>query len=332
MSRIRSVKPDFFRHELLQDLEKAHGELKPMLVFEGLWNQSDKRGVFPWKPRLLHLDILPFLDFDFAETLSLLEQYGFLQRFTVEGKEWGHVLTFNDHQRISGEEAKQQAKYPCPPPEKEEGSMGEAGRKQEGSRKEYPSCPGNGVGSMEEGKGKGEGNSAQAREEVSFSGQEDRAEGEPRSLAPSPLGQGARRIDAARDTWNSSQAGPPCRLMAATFSPDDLSDCLRIMTAYTDEEIAQAIRNYAEIRSSLQHEIPSPYRSFVGFIRGGVEKFASAADPYAAYRKRGEEAPHDDFARARREERKRKEREDRIAELVNSGRFTRQEAEAKVSA
>jgi hypothetical protein len=103
------------------------------------------------------------------------------------------------------------------------------------------------------------------------------------------------------------------------------------MTAYSDAEIAEAVANYAQIRMSPAHEIAAPYRSFAGFMRGGVEKFVSSADPWSAYRKRGEqdEKP-DEVARSRREERKRKEREERIKELVDSCRFTREQAEAKV--
>jgi hypothetical protein len=51
MARIRSVKPEFFRHEQLQDLEFNHPGMYPMFVFEGLWNICDRQGVFLYKPR-----------------------------------------------------------------------------------------------------------------------------------------------------------------------------------------------------------------------------------------------------------------------------------------
>ena len=72
MARIRTVKPDFFRDEDLQDLERANPGKYTMLVFEGLWGHCDKNGNFEWKPRTLKLDILPFLDFDMADTLEVL--------------------------------------------------------------------------------------------------------------------------------------------------------------------------------------------------------------------------------------------------------------------
>lgn len=124
MARIRTIKPEFFRHEGLQDLEAANPGSYPMLVFAGLWGHCDKGGVFEWRPRTLKLDILPFLDFDMAETLALLTQAGLVTRYEVDGKEYGLVPTFADHQRIGGKEAQEPVKHPR--------SNGEAQEKQRG--------------------------------------------------------------------------------------------------------------------------------------------------------------------------------------------------------
>ena len=96
---------------------------------------------------------------------------------------------------------------------------------------------------------------------------------------------GSKRIEKARALWNDLKAGPPCRLLAITFKPEDATDCLRVMTAYTDELIAEAMTNYSMILQSSEHEIKSPYQSFVGFIRGGVEKFVSDANPWELFKK-----------------------------------------------
>jgi hypothetical protein len=115
MARIRTIKPEFFRHEALQDLEIANPGFYPMMVFAGLWTQSDKNGVFPWKPRQLKLDILPFLPFDMLSTLEILSKSNFLFRYSVEDCEYGIIPTFNKHQRITGKEAFDAgAKYPLP--------------------------------------------------------------------------------------------------------------------------------------------------------------------------------------------------------------------------
>lgn len=132
MARIRTIKPDFYRHEGLQDLEAENVGKYPMMVFSGLWGHCDKAGRFEWKPRQLKLDILPFLPFDMAETLDLLVSAGFVKRYSVGGKEYGLIESFSDHQRLSGKELQEPEKYPSPSANKE-GSNGEATGKQSGS-------------------------------------------------------------------------------------------------------------------------------------------------------------------------------------------------------
>ena len=104
MSRIRSIKPDFFRHEALQDLEVSNPGSYVMLVYAGLWTQCDKNGVFMWRPRQLKLDILPFINFDMNKTLDVLSDSGHVIKYTADGKELGFIPTFKEHQRISGKE------------------------------------------------------------------------------------------------------------------------------------------------------------------------------------------------------------------------------------
>ena len=106
------MKPEFFRHELLQDLETQHPGKCPMLVFIGLWGHCDKGGAFEWKPRMLKLDILPFLNFDMRETLEILEQAQMLERYSADGKDYGLIPSFCDHQRIGGKEAQEPLKHP----------------------------------------------------------------------------------------------------------------------------------------------------------------------------------------------------------------------------
>lgn len=143
MARIRSIKPAFFRHELLQELEAEHPGACVMLVFAGLLGHCDKVGVFEYRPRMLKLDILPFLPFDMAETLAILERGGFVERFSTNGKDYGRVLTFVRHQRISGKEAQEPPFLGC--------LEWEALGKQPGSAREATGTAGR------EGKGTGKG-------------------------------------------------------------------------------------------------------------------------------------------------------------------------------
>jgi len=150
MARIRTIKPDFFRHELLQDLEIANPGMYPMMVFEALWGHCDSKGRFEWKPRTLKLDILPFLPFDMATTLGILEVSGMLHRYVVDGKEYGVIHTFEKHQRLSGKELTEGEKHPAPYVYDTE-ITSEAAVKQSGSVEEIPESQ---EGKGREGKGK----------------------------------------------------------------------------------------------------------------------------------------------------------------------------------
>lgn len=155
MARIRSIKPDFFRNEELQDLEASNPGEKVMLVFAGLWGHCDNQGRFEWKPRTLKLDILPFLDFDLSKTLELLSSAGLIRKYTVGGKVYGFIHTFTKHQRITGKEAHDGSKFPDPPKENKPENNGETTGKQSGNTWDTPSCPGRegkGIGREEEGR------------------------------------------------------------------------------------------------------------------------------------------------------------------------------------
>lgn len=147
MARIRNIKPAFFRHEALQDLEAAHPGQHIMLVYIALWTQCDAAGVFPWKPRQLKLDILPFIDFSLDQTLHILNSNNFIQHYQADGAEWGYIPTFDKHQRITGKEATEGEKYPKPgenkpgnnrettgkQPDAQERSTGKDNREREGA-------------------------------------------------------------------------------------------------------------------------------------------------------------------------------------------------------
>ena len=172
MARIRTIKPEFFRHEGLQDLAAEHGA-HVMLVFAGLWGHCDRFGRFECKPRHLKLDILPFLEFDMAETIRILEVAGFVQTYEVGSKRYGFIPSFAEHQRFGGKEASEPARYP-EPPVKQRGRNGEEtknnemaemcgenqGSNGEATVKQSPPLEREGNG-IREGEGKGEDTRAQ---------------------------------------------------------------------------------------------------------------------------------------------------------------------------
>lgn len=122
---------------------------------------------------------------------------------------------------------------------------------------------------------------------------------------------GLSRIELARSVWNEVMPRKPYRYNALNMGEQVRSECLRPMAVYTDEEISCAIRNYQGILDSPEHEIKSPYESFHGFMRSGVEKFVQEADPWTAYKKRSKGFE----TAAEREERERAEAIERIGKM-----------------
>jgi hypothetical protein len=111
MARIRTVKPELFKHEELFDLEKQTG-LPIRVAFMGLFTCADREGRFKWRPRALKLDILPYDNVDFDCVLDSLASTGFIEKYEVDGEQYGWIPTFSKHQSINLREA--QSTLPAP--------------------------------------------------------------------------------------------------------------------------------------------------------------------------------------------------------------------------
>ncbi len=107
MARIRTVKPEFFLHEGLFDLEQETG-LPMRIAYQGLWCQADKEGRFPWQPRKLKTQICPYDDIDFSRVLDALATRGFLIKYACgtdnESTVLGAIPSFKVHQFINNKE------------------------------------------------------------------------------------------------------------------------------------------------------------------------------------------------------------------------------------
>jgi hypothetical protein len=114
MQRIRTVKPSFFLHEGLFDLEQET-QLPIRLSYAGLWTCCDREGRFDWRPRQLKAQILPYDTCDFSHVLDALRSRGFIVRYEVNGEYFGHVPTWTKHQVINNRET---ASEIPPPPQK----------------------------------------------------------------------------------------------------------------------------------------------------------------------------------------------------------------------
>lgn len=104
MARIRTVKPELFRHDGLFELE-AETDLPIRLTWCALPTVCDREGRFKWKPRQLKLDILPYDDIDFSRVLDALLSRGFIMKYQHDGKDYGWIPTFKTHQVINNRES-----------------------------------------------------------------------------------------------------------------------------------------------------------------------------------------------------------------------------------
>ena len=111
-SRIRTIKPDFFKHERLFDAEMESG-LPLRLSFIGLWTQCDREGRFEWRPRMLKAEILPYDDIDFSRVLDALATRGFVVKYASDDREYGHIPSWHRHQVVNNRETP--SKIPEPP-------------------------------------------------------------------------------------------------------------------------------------------------------------------------------------------------------------------------
>jgi hypothetical protein len=104
LARIRTIKPEFFKHGDLFDAEKETG-LPLRLAFAGIWCLCDREGRFRWKPREMKLDVLPHDDVDFSRVLDALATRGFLVQYECDGVMYGWVPSFKQHQNINNKES-----------------------------------------------------------------------------------------------------------------------------------------------------------------------------------------------------------------------------------
>ena len=103
MSRIRTIKPEFFRHEALYEAERETG-LPLRVAFAGLWTVADREGRFHWRPRALKLDCLPYDEVDFSRVLDALATRGFIVQYQGNGEPLGWIPTFCKHQVVNNKE------------------------------------------------------------------------------------------------------------------------------------------------------------------------------------------------------------------------------------
>lgn len=109
--RIRSIKPEFWRSEDIAALDR-----ETRLLFIGLWSYVDDNGVGRDNERVIVADLFALDDprdtlASVSRGLQTLSEQGLITRYTVDGKAFLHVCTWEDHQRI---DRPNKARYPLP--------------------------------------------------------------------------------------------------------------------------------------------------------------------------------------------------------------------------
>lgn len=99
MARIRTIKPEFWKHEDLSALPEATHMLAAALL-----NHADDDGYFNANPALVKAECVPLRESSVSthDSLNLLQKIGYLRiGIGADGKRYGHILKFDEHQRIN---------------------------------------------------------------------------------------------------------------------------------------------------------------------------------------------------------------------------------------
>lgn len=144
MSRIRSIKPEFFTHEDLFEAEYQSG-LPLRLAFAGLWTQCDREGRFVWRPRQLKVAIMPYDELDFSRVLDALVTRDFVVKYTSGNRAFGVIPSWHRHQVINNREKASDLPIPTENTEQSDASSTRAPRVDD-------ACSGEGKGRERKGK------------------------------------------------------------------------------------------------------------------------------------------------------------------------------------
>lgn len=99
MARIRTIKPEFWKHEKLSALPEA-----THLLAGALLNYADDYGYFNANPALIRAECSPLREpsVSIQDSLELLRGIGYLRFGTSDdGRRYGQIVKFEDHQRVN---------------------------------------------------------------------------------------------------------------------------------------------------------------------------------------------------------------------------------------
>lgn len=140
MSRIRTIKPEFFTSSDIVCMTPLS-----RLFYASLWCEADREGRLKWDIKTLKLRYFPADDCDISSMANELLENGLIVIYEVDGKSFAEIPSFTTHQVINNREAESviPARTGNPPSKKddasftrESGDQGEGKEGREGKGKE----------------------------------------------------------------------------------------------------------------------------------------------------------------------------------------------------
>lgn len=121
MARIRTIKPEFatsinlYRCEVEVNKNNSGPYLNIRAAYAMLFTAADRLGRFVWDSDRLKLSCCPYDPIDFTLVLEALATWKdpFIQKYEVNGRQYGVIINFLVHQRPKVDEA--QSVLPSPP-------------------------------------------------------------------------------------------------------------------------------------------------------------------------------------------------------------------------
>lgn len=110
MPRSRSIKPAFFKNEVLAAMDPH-----TRLLFAGLWTLADREGRLEDRPARVRAEVFPYEAIDVDAALCALEREGFIQRYEAHGGKFIQITNFGKHQTPHVKEQASTIPAPCLP-------------------------------------------------------------------------------------------------------------------------------------------------------------------------------------------------------------------------
>ena len=134
MSRIRTIKPEFFTSSDIVCMTPLS-----RLFYASLWCEADREGRLKWDTRTLKLRYFPADECDIMAMADELLKNGLIVIYEVAGKEYAEIPSFTIHQVINNREAESiipERGSPNPPKKIDASKPRERGDQGEGKGKE----------------------------------------------------------------------------------------------------------------------------------------------------------------------------------------------------